>query len=29
MKAAQAPSVTIWQIEFEFKKAEYGMGLPL
>jgi hypothetical protein len=28
MKAAQPPSVTILQIEFELEKAEHGMGLP-
>ena len=28
MKAAQPPSVTIRQIEFELEKAEHGMGLP-
>ena len=28
MKAAQPPSVTIRQIEFELEKAEHGMGMP-
>jgi len=28
MKAAQPPSVTIRQIEFELEKADHGMGLP-
>jgi hypothetical protein len=28
MKAAQPPSVTIRQIEFELEKAERGMALP-
>ena len=28
MKAAQPPSVTIRQIEFELEKAEHGVGLP-
>ena len=28
MKAAQPPSVTIQQIEFELEKAERGMALP-
>ena len=28
MKAAQPPSVTIRQIEFELEKAEHDMGLP-
>ena len=27
MKAAQPPSVTIRQIEFELEKAEHGMGM--
>ena len=28
MKAAQPPSVTIRQIEFELEKAERGMAMP-
>ena len=28
MKAAQPPSVTIRQIEFELERAEHGMGPP-
>ena len=28
MKAAQPPSVTIRQIEFELEKADHGMVLP-
>ena len=28
MKAAQPPSVTTRQIEFELEKAEHGMALP-
>ena len=28
MKAAQPPSVTVRQIEFELEKAVHGMGMP-